>query len=194
MEIAIATLVGSITMTVYADWNTKLPGNLEDHDLRPDIEVLPQDRRGLTNISHCLWRYQILYMQRVARQSNGVGTGLSWMLSPAVPLAEKDALADTCEKAFGEQFLQHCEPLNPLHVHIQIGIRSFVQSVRRMARQPALINAKVSEMSPGEREDFLGICSKCLEYHVLSGTTESLRGFQWHNETYFPWSACECQS
>lgn len=113
------------------------------------------------------------------------------MLSPSVPLVDKDAMLDTCEKALGEQFLQYCEPLNPLHLHIQIGVRSFILAARRSARQPALINAKISEMSQLEREDFLGLCTKCLEYYVLSARTESLRGFQWHNDNYFQWPACE---
>jgi Fungal specific transcription factor domain len=191
MEIAIAQLVGCITMTIYADWDTKLPKNLEDHDLRPDIQALPPDRHGLTTMSHCLWRYQLLYMQRTMRQPDGSRMGLSWMLSPRVPLVDKDAMIDTCEKALSEQFLQHCELLNPLHVHIQIGVRSFILAARRVARQPALINAKISEMSLREREDFLGICTKCLEYYVLSKKTETLRGFQWHNENYFQWAACE---
>lgn len=191
MEIAIAQLVGSITMTIYADWDTKLPGNLEDHDLRPDIQTLPPDRHGLTIMSHCLWRYQILYMQRTMRQPDGSRKGLSWMLSPRVPLIDKDAMLDACEKALGEQFLQHCEPLNPLHVYIQIGIRSFIIAARRLVRQPALINAKISEMSPREREDFLGTCTKSLEYYLLSERTETLRGFQWHNENNFHWAACK---
>ena len=113
------------------------------------------------------------------------------MLSPGVPLIEKDVMLDTCEKALGEQFLQHCEPLNPLHVYIQIGVRSFMIAARRLVRQPALINAKISEMSAREREDFLGTCTKSLEYYILSEKTESLRGFQWHNENNFQWAACK---
>ena len=192
MEIAIAQLVGTISMTIYADWDTKVPKNLEDHDLRPDIQTLPPDRRGLTTMSHCLWRYQILAMQRIARQPDGSATkALSWMLSPRVPLVDKDALIDATERALGEQFLQHCEPLNPLHVLIQIGIRAFILAARRNVRQPALINAKISEMSPHEREDFLRICTKCLEYYVLGETTESLKGFRWYGENSFQRAACE---
>ncbi len=191
MEISTAKLVGSITMTIYADWDTKLPKNLEDHDLRPDIQALPPVRRGLTTMSHCLWQYQILYMQRTIRQPDGSRKDLSWMLSPRVPLVDKGAMIDHTEKTLGEQFLQHCDPLNPLHVHIQIGVRSFILAARIVMRQPALINAKISEMSPREREDLLGICTKSLEYSVLVEKTETLRGFRWHNDIYFQWAACE---
>lgn len=191
MEIDTGLLIGTFSMTVYAAWDTKLPSNIEDLDVHPTILTLPPARRGLTTISHCLWRYQILYMQRDMWHLDGNRKALSWMLSQRVPLARKDAMIDTCEKTLGEQFLQYCEPLHPRDVLIQIGVRSFVLAARRVARQPALANVKISEMLPHEREDFLGICRKCLEYYVLSQTTESLRGFRWHIEHYFPWAACK---
>ena len=134
METIIAKLTGSFTLTVYGDWDTKLPRNIEDHDLHPNIQVLPPNRRGLTTMSHCLWRYQLLQMQRIVPQPDGSEKGWLYMLSPHVPISEKDAKVDTIENALGEQFLQHCEPLNPLHVHIQIGVRGFILMARRMAR------------------------------------------------------------
>jgi hypothetical protein len=192
MEVDVGLLTGNISMTIYSDWDTKLPRNLDDCDLHPDIQNMPPGHRGLTNISHCLWRYQILHMQRDTRQLDGsVKKALPWMLSPQVSLAEKDAMIDICEQTLGEQFLQYCEPLNPLHIHIQIGVRLMLLAARRVARQPALVNVKISEMSPHEREEFLRICTKCLDYYLLSETTESLRGFRWHNENYFPWPACK---
>lgn len=186
-------LFGSITMTVYADWDTKLPTNLEDADLSPDIETLPPARRGLTTISSSLWRYQMLHMQLAARHATGSKQGLSlnWMLSKDVQVSDKDAMIDTCEKALGEQFLQYCEPLNPLHVDINISVRSTMLAARRLARQPALMNAKISEMAPREREDFLSISTKSMEYYILSQTTESIRGYTWLNNSWFQWSACE---
>ena len=191
MEISIAALTGSITMTIYADWNTKLPANLEDQDLCATTQVLPSDRYGLTNMSHCLWRYRILDIQRNSRQPDGTRKDLPWMLSPHVPLNEKDAMIDLTERILGEKFLQHCEPLNLLHVHMQVGVRSFILAARRVARQPALINAKISEMSRHEREDYLGLCTKGMEYYLLLEKNEALKGFQWHSDNYFQWPSRE---
>ena len=192
MELSAAQLTGSVTMTIYADWDTALPHNLSDSDLYPDMVDLPPERPGLTMMSHCLWRYQILHMQRTTRQPEGVvGKGLSWMLSPQIPLSDKDAAIDAVEKVLGEKFLQHCEPLIPLHVHIQIGVRAFILAARWVARQPALINARISQMSVGERDDLLGICMKSLEYYVLGQKTEMLRRYSWHAYNYFQWAVCE---
>lgn len=190
LEIATAQVVGTLSISLYGPWDCKLPASLEDADMHPDMQTLPK-RNGLTSMSHCLWRYTILHFQRERRLPTGEYQALPWMLSPHVPLTEKDAKIDEIEAALGAMFLQHCELLNPLHVYIQIGIRSLILAARRTARQPGLVNAKISEMSLEERDDFLRICKKCLEYYVLSQTTESLKGFRWHNESYFQGIACE---
>jgi hypothetical protein len=191
LEMAIAQLVGCITMTIYAEWDTKLPSNLNDSALRPDMQTLPFKCRGLTSMSHCLWRYQILHLQRLSRASDGSVEGVSWLMSPHVALVDKDAEIDKTERVLSEMFLQYCEPLEPLHTFIQIGVRSFILAARRLPRQPALINAKISEMSRKEREDFLGICMKSLEYYILLHKTDSLRGFQWDFDIYSHWPACK---
>lgn len=192
LECAIAQLVGSVTMTIYAEWDTKLPSNLNDGALRGDLQTLPSERPGLTEMSHCLWRYQILHMQRQNRTPDGSVQGVAWLQSPHVALADKDARVEICEQTLNGMFVQFCEPLEPLHTLIQIGVRSFILSARILLRQPALANAKISEMSLQEREDFMGICMKSWEYYILLRKTESLRGFEWHSEIYSQWPACEC--
>ncbi|OCK74842.1 hypothetical protein K432DRAFT_257586, partial [Lepidopterella palustris CBS 459.81] len=59
MELAIARLVGTLSLTIFANWDTKIPSNLEDGDFCPDLEVMPGERKGITSISPCLWRHSI---------------------------------------------------------------------------------------------------------------------------------------
>ncbi|KAK8036214.1 Zn2/Cys6 DNA-binding protein [Apiospora rasikravindrae] len=187
LEIAVARHVGSIPLSLFADWDTRLPANLEDADLAPDAETLPPGRRKLTGMSHCLWRYDILHTQREMRRAHDGDKGLTWLLSPRVPLAEKDALLDEVETKLGTKYVRHCELLNPLHVLIQLGIGSYLLAARRTARQPALVNAKLSEMSRKERDDMLDICTKLMDYSIMARTTESIKGFLWHDDNYFQW-------
>lgn len=190
MELAIARLVGTLSLTIFANWDTKIPSNLEDGDFCPGLEVMPGERKGITSISPCLWRYSILQMRRESLGKNRF-EGMAWMLSPHLSLAEKDAKIDDIEKMLAERFLQHCELLNPLHVHMQIGIRQFVLAARSNARQPTLVNAKISEVLPQTRDDLLEICSKSLEYFVMSQTTPSISGFRWGNDIFFQVASCK---
>lgn len=175
MEIAFAQLVGSIIMTIYADWDTKLPKNLEDHYLCRDIQVLPMDRHGLTTMSHCLWRYQILYMQRATTQPDGSRKTLSWMLSLCVPLVDKDAMIDTCERALDEHLFSTASR----------SIRSTYSYISRSAcalsyllRADSCVNQRGSMQKYQKcREELLKICTRYLECYALSKKTKLLQGF-----------------
>lgn len=190
MELAIARLVGTLSLTIDANWDTKIPSNLEDGDFCLDTEVMPSERKGLTEISPCLWRYSILQMRREALSKDA--SAVSWMSSPKFSPAEKDAKIDDIENMLAGRFLQHCELLEPLHIHISIGIRQFVLAARSNARQPTLVNAKISELLPQIRDELLDICSKSLEYFVMSQTTPSIAGFRWGSDIHFQAASCEC--
>ena len=191
LDISMTKITGNLSMTVYAAWDAKLPSNLEDADFSLDLKTLPTERKGLTSMSHCLWRYEILQAQRETKAFNPAIQGLGWMLSPEVPLHAKDAKIDMLERIFGGKFLQYCDPLNPLHTYIQIGIRQLLLAARQSARQPTLVNAKISTMSRDERDEFLNLSVKGLEYYIMSETTESLRGYRWNNDSFFQYTGCE---
>jgi hypothetical protein len=74
---------------------------------------------------------------------------------------------------------------------MQIGIRLFVLAARSNARQPTLVNAKISEVLPQMRDDLLEICSESLEYFVMSQTTPSISGFRWGNDILFQVASCK---
>jgi hypothetical protein len=190
MEIPMGMRLGTISLGLYADWDTKLPSNLEDSDVKSGMTALPPAREGLTSVSHCLWRYEILHQQREMRQENGRIDGIAWLLSPEVPIATKDSRINGLERVLAEKFLQYCEPLDPLHLYIQIGIRSFILAGRRTVRTPSLLDAKLSAMSMQQRDDFLSLSKKILEYYLLSHTTESLNRFRWNFDNDFQWPAC----
>ncbi len=190
MEITVARIVGTLSLSTFASWDTKPPSNLEDSDFYPPPEVMPNERKGLTSMSSCLWKYSILKMHRESRGKDS-STSIAALSSPHTPLAEKDAAIDIIEKMLAERFLQYCELLNPLHVYMQIGIRQFILAARSNARQPTLVNAKLSEISLQTRDDLLGISSKSLEYFVMSQSTPSISGLSWENDNFFRVASCK---
>jgi hypothetical protein len=190
MELAIARQVVNLTLSVFASWDTNIPSNLENSDFSADMEIMSAERKGLTNISPCLWRYTIIKMNREMPGKAGLEK-MTLTLSPHVPLDKKKEQIDSIKKMLAERFLQYCESINPLHVHVQIGIRQFLLAARSSARQPSLSNAKILEMSQETRNEMLQVCSKSLEYFVMSQTTSSLSGFRWSNDIHFQPACCK---
>lgn len=192
MDISVANLVGNIPLTLFAAWDAQLPLNSNDPDFHDDMTSLPDERTGLSDMSHCLWRFRILYVQRVQQTPGIPKRGLTWILASDVPLKEKDEALDAVDCELSERFIQYCDLLNPLHVCIQIGIRQMLIAARRAARQPGLLNAKITEMTREARDEFLELSVKNLEYYVYSRETPSLKAFLWYTQSSFQPSACKC--
>ncbi|KAG9251355.1 uncharacterized protein F5Z01DRAFT_752771 [Emericellopsis atlantica] len=179
MELTVAHQVGALSPSVLGKWDAKMPANVDDSELGPETKALPADGTALTSMSNCLWKYSVLHLHRGAR---GADRG--------VPTAdETTSMVDRIEEMLRVKFVQHCELLNPLHVNMQVAICQVLVATRRLLRQPALIHAKISDMSRRERDALLAICVKNLEYCILTQTNETLKGFKWHNNAFFPWAA-----
>ena len=183
--------LGCASTSLFGNWDSQLPSNLEDDDFYPDMPVLPPGRNGLTSMSHCLWRYTTLEFSRQARKANGDKAGLTYLYSLENPRTERDARVNLLEKHLNEKFVQYCEPIDPFHVFIQLGVRSVILAGKRVCSQPGIVNAKLSQLSLPEREELLDVCSKSLEYFILGQENPSLQGYRWHWESYFQWTSCE---
>ncbi|KAF2228194.1 hypothetical protein BDZ85DRAFT_13038 [Elsinoe ampelina] len=186
MEIMISQLLGCISVTLYCNWDAKLPSNLDDEDVKADTRELPPEREGLTSMSYCLWRYEIPHIQR---QNWNPTHGAIWGSSSRLSSEKKKMLMEGLRKHFGEKYLQYCELVNPLHVQIQIGLNSTLLALQRAILQPTVGVSRLSSMAPEDREELLKICKKTMDYYLLTQTDASLVGFRWHNECWFQWTA-----
>ncbi|MCJ1309068.1 hypothetical protein MMC25_002723 [Agyrium rufum] len=180
VELFLTLVVGCAPLSVYANWDTKIPRNLEDSDFSPDMRTLPPNRPGLTSMSQVMQTYEILhYIQDLAQK------GAAWFQSTNVSATGRDAIVEYIRKELVDKFLQYCELVNPMHLNIQIKVQSFLLAVQRSARQPLLVNTRISDMPKGDRDDFLKICTKTMDYYILAMITPSISQWRWHYQYYF---------
>lgn len=189
-EVMIAQSLGCASSSLFGTWDSQLPSNLEDEDFSAGMTVLPRPRPGLTSMSHCLWRYSILHYCRQARTAYGDKLGLTFISSSKVPRAERDASVSSLEQMLNERFVQYCEPIKPLQWFIQLGVRSVILTGKRVARQPGLVNVRLSHLSATDRDELLDVCNKSLEYFILGQENPVLQPYMWHWESYFQWTVC----
>jgi Fungal specific transcription factor domain len=187
MEISIAQLLGTISMTLYSSWDVQMPANIDDNQTSITSQILPHSKSGLTGMSHVLWRYHILYLQRSNREPTQRPV---WMSDNPPSQSEKDFALERYQRPLADKFLQFIEPVNPLHLHIQIGIQNFLLAVQRSLRQPGGASSRLSQMKDQERDGLLEVCQKAMEYYIMGMTLEILRMWRWHMESYFQWTAC----
>ena len=189
LDIALGVKSGSISLTLTAPWDSKLPLNIEDEDIDPHMREAPKERQGLTSMSQCLTTYWILYEQRSFCRADGTKLGFTWAADTSLSRVEKEALIDRLEAGLNQRYLQFCDPIRPLDVLLQILARSFVYGMRRLALHPLAHDDKLSELSEHHRQELLDVCIGCLEYDIASHSSPSIKHFRWRFQGYFQWGA-----
>ena len=70
LDLALSVRSGMTPLTLMADWDAKIPLNIEDEDINPSMTELPKERKGMTSMSYCLFTYWVIEQQRVALRSD----------------------------------------------------------------------------------------------------------------------------
>lgn len=187
-DMALAVLSGSLSLLLMADWDVKLPLNIEDDDIGPWSTEFPKERSGLTGMSFCLWTSYILERQREFRRADGSRVGSAWMADRSVSLEERGWFIDNLEKGIEEKFLRYCEPVIPLHLLLSITGRSFTTNMRRLISHS---DSFMQGSSEDREKRTLEQCIRCLEYDVLLNSQKPLERYRWRFKGFFPWHACK---
>ncbi|KAK9317815.1 hypothetical protein V1522DRAFT_437080 [Lipomyces starkeyi] len=164
----IAELSGSGVSVLADSWDTKIPLNVNDDDLSPDMREQPTERAGSTEMIFCLMRYNVGEFLRHSGPRNFVSeqnVGLS--------LAEKDRVINELERLIEQSFLPYCDPVIPLHFLAATMARSTMCTMRLGIHHPRNFPDKGAQM-PQEDKDYLFSNSmRIIEYDNLIQSTKS---------------------
>lgn len=98
MDIAPAIRSGSISFVLMADWDVKLPLNIEDEDISAEATDFPPERKGLTSMSCCLWTYYVLEKQRSFRRADGSRIEGSWQADRSLSREQRESYIHELEQ------------------------------------------------------------------------------------------------
>ncbi|KAI4223716.1 MAG: hypothetical protein L6R36_005212 [Xanthoria steineri] len=189
LDMALGVKSGSMSLSLQASWDARLPLNIEDEDIEPSMREAPEEREGLTSMSQCLWTYWVLDLQRSFCHADGTKLGFSWPADKSLSAVEKNTLIDRLETGLNKRYVQFCDPIRPLHLLVQILARAFICGMRRLTLHPLAHNGKISDLSEDHRKRLLDVCIQGLEYDVALHSNPSLKHFRWRFQGYFQWSA-----
>ena len=189
LAVALAVRSGSISLTLTAPWDAKLPLNIEDEDIDPHMREAPKERKGLTSMSYTLWAYWLMHQQRSFCRADGSRLGFSWAADKSMSGGEKHALINRLEVGLNNKYVQFCDPIRPRDMLIQISARSFICGMRRLTLHPLTYHGRLSELSEKHRNELLDVCIQGLEYDVALQSNPLIKHFRWRFQGYFQWSA-----
>jgi hypothetical protein len=87
-------------------YDTKLPMNINDDDIYPDMKEPPKERVGCTEMTFCLMRFELSV---VMRRLNFTAPGDDDPDANKRTLEEKEKLIDQCHRVLEEKYLQFCD-------------------------------------------------------------------------------------
>ncbi|KAI1658937.1 putative C6 transcription factor [Daldinia decipiens] len=188
VDFRLADILGTRPSLDLVSKDTKLPLNVNDEDLDPSMVDLPPERNGITSISFCLIRCEILKaMERFVSVSTN---GLHWeaLRGSDVPLAEKDRIIDQIEDHLETKYLRYCDPLSSLHTFVSIMVRSSIGKMRVFSHSPRSSANRPIKMPQSERNIVFANCMKLLEYlTVLHGGPNNMEKYMWQFGTSYLW-------
>ncbi|KUJ13101.1 uncharacterized protein LY89DRAFT_673198 [Mollisia scopiformis] len=175
LDFRISELSGAGNSILTHVWTTKLPLNVNDSDLFPDMRDPPTEHPGrVTEMIYVLQRCEAADLLQKLRDSTD-------------PVAVKDAAIDELSKRIEQKYLQYGDPSVPLHLFSTIMARSGMCKLHIGPRHPHLIHSK--ELKKDERDQLVKYSLTMIENHNILMATKCLKPYLWHILTNSPFPA-----
>lgn len=190
IDLCVGICSGSTPMTLMADWDAKIPLNIEDNDISPSTVAMPQERKGLSSMAYCRYTSWIIDKQRQGFRAKQGRFALSWQANPALASKVKDDVLRELEQGLNTSFLQYCDPIKPLDTLIQLTGRFTIVVMRlHILHGSVFYGREKAQITDEVRTALLDAATQCVKYNIALHS--QLKQFQWYTRLMFSWQACK---
>ncbi|OCL15024.1 putative C6 transcription factor [Glonium stellatum] len=188
MDFRTADLLGTRPSLDLSCGDTKLPLNVNDEDLHPDMVDPPPERNGITSIVLCLLRCEIIETLRKFSTTRPGDVRWEVLYSTDVTIAKKDSIISQIEDHLEAKYLRYCDLSNSLHTFVSIIIRSSICKMKLFAHNPRQFANSPVKVPQSERNIVFTNATKLLEYITLiQGGFHGLDKYMWQIGTSYLW-------
>ncbi|KND92685.1 hypothetical protein TOPH_02722 [Tolypocladium ophioglossoides CBS 100239] len=169
--------------------DAKMPLNVGDENLSPDMVDLPPKTNGITSIVVCLIRCEMTEFLR--KFSSPFPNNHPWdiLTSPDITIAKKNSMIKRLEDLFERKYLRYCDPSNTLHQLASIMVRSGMCRIKLFAHNPRRFANRGVKIPQSERDAIFTNATKFLEYMNLVRGNPSLEKYMWQMGTSLLWNS-----
>ena len=186
----IAELSGSGTSILSAMFDTRLPSNVNDSNLSPEMGDMPPDHTGTTDMTFVLARYEI---SDFLKRSNAISFSFdnAWIKADGAPstIAEKDTAIDELEQQLEKKYLKHCDPQITLHFLTKMFSRTAIYRMRLVAHHPRHYPDKGASMPTEEKDLLCRLSVNMIENDNIVHRNASAHKFSWWIDANFQFPA-----
>lgn len=176
----VAEFSGVGTSVITHQWTTRLPSNVNDSDLYPNMKDPPTDHSGATEMMFFLTRCEVADFLRRVRATIAFDGCWHELSSSHIPLSAKDKAVDELEALLERKYLQYCDASIPLHFISATMARSAICKLRHVAHHPRLLADRGAHLPQEEKDKFFSWSLKMIEYSNLLLANKGTQKFVWH--------------
>ncbi|KAF2006287.1 hypothetical protein P154DRAFT_517921 [Amniculicola lignicola CBS 123094] len=173
---------------VEATFDTKMPLNVNDVDLKPTMLEFPKERIGFTDMTFCLIRFEVANMfRRILFVPPGPDRCNVFFANLTIP--QKEKWISDCHQRLEDKYLQNCDMTIPLY-WVTATISRLVMSKMWLIVYHPHQRLDGGASLPQETKDKLFITSlENIEYSILLETEARTMKWGWLFRTYVQWHA-----
>ncbi|KAF4980440.1 hypothetical protein FZEAL_3556 [Fusarium zealandicum] len=163
-------------------FDTKMPLNINERDLGPDMEVMPQQRQGVTYMSFTLAVFEISDASKQMMASSIRGGGLS--------LEEQVRLLNNLRDKLERGYFQYSPESNDIVDWVGVTCSRLVLSKMTLfIYLPALFASPNERFSDVVRDKLLVAAIETAEFNHALNAEQDCRQWRWVYQTYTHWYA-----
>lgn len=171
----ICEIAGHKSSALALGWNCAFPLNVNDFDMREDMQVAPEAHKTPTEALFVVLRTRVSDMlRRIRSQSNADGSSSRF--------ADFDI-----EKELEEKYFRFCNLENPLHFVSLWSTRNILAKTRLMMNYSA--KGGTDSADPTERDAAFADALIMMESDTQLMGSPLTKGFHWFINSYFPFPA-----
>ncbi|KAG9239957.1 fungal-specific transcription factor domain-containing protein [Calycina marina] len=164
-------------------YDTKLPTNVSDSDLNPNMTEMPSEKEGVTEMLALQLRYEVATAMKSFTKG---GNNNFWSTITNVELiVKKDMVIDELEAKFEEKYIRFCDPSIPLHLFAIYMSKAVICAMRHMAHHPRQYPDRGANMPAKEKDMLFTEALKEIELSTMGFRSKAIRGFMWHLHVQF---------
>ncbi|KAK4504211.1 hypothetical protein PRZ48_005127 [Zasmidium cellare] len=174
---------------VEQSFDTKMPLNINDVDMSPQMKEYPPERQGCTDMSFCLLRFEVANtFRRINYIPPGPHKACTQYFS-AVTLEDKERWITECHQRLEDRYLKHCDMSVPLFWVTATVARLMMSKMWLMVYHPFQRADGGASLSDETKEKLFITSLENMEYSILLETEARTMKWGWLFKTYMQWHA-----
>ncbi|TKA72578.1 hypothetical protein B0A55_07220 [Friedmanniomyces simplex] len=182
-------LVGQDKDLLMQHHDVHLPANLNDTQLFPDMQRLPESRPAATEMTYVLLRATLASTLNAMPEDRGPVETWQRLRAASVPMSEKAGIVENLEHKVHEELLRFCDPTVPLQALVINAAQTFSTKMRLVGNIPFDRSATTAEAFDGYSENLFQLAIQMMRLQLDLFTDPSLRRWKWHWQGNFQWYA-----